>query len=80
MISLQPEPRVASPPTERDYISYSSITSYQACPLRWYFKYIAGLPERTVSSSLVFGSAIHRSVEHHFNELMAGTSHRRSKP
>ena len=72
MISLQPEPRVTSPPTERDYISYSSITSYQSCPLRWYFKYVAGLPERTVSSSLVFGSAIHRSVEHHFNELMAG--------
>ena len=73
MISLQPEPRVTSPPpSERDYISYSSITSYQSCPLRWYFKYVAGLPERTVSSSLVFGSAIHRSVEHHFNELMAG--------
>lgn len=73
MIRLQPGPVSAiSPPTERDYISYSSITSYQACPLRWFFKYVAGLPERTVSSSLVFGSAIHRSVEHHFNELMAG--------
>ena len=73
MIQLQSEPvSGTSPPTERNYISYSSITSYQACPLRWYFKYVAGLPERTVSSSLVFGSAIHRSVEHHFNELMAG--------
>jgi len=72
MIRLQPEPRDASAPTERDYISYSSISAYQSCPLRWYFKYVAGLPERSVSSSLVFGSAIHRSVEHHFNELLAG--------
>ena len=73
MIRLQSGPvSGTSPPTNRDYISYSSITSYQACPLRWYFRYVVGLPERTVSSSLVFGSAIHRAVEHHFNELMAG--------
>lgn len=73
MIRLQSPPVPSTPsPAKRDYISFSSITSYQACPLRWYFKYVAGLPERTVSSSLVFGSAIHRSIEHHFNELMAG--------
>jgi CRISPR/Cas system-associated exonuclease Cas4 (RecB family) len=65
---------VGPPPVKptRDYLSYSAITTYQACPLRYYFRYIAGLPERTVSASLVFGSAIHRSVEYHFNELMVG--------
>ncbi len=65
----------SSPPPAkplRDYLSYSAITTYQGCPLRYYFKYVAGLPEKTVSSSLVFGSAVHRAVEHHFNELMAG--------
>src|SRR5688572_8464395 len=56
----------------RDYLSYSAVTTYQSCPLRYYFRYVAGLPERTVASSLVFGSAVHRAVEHHFNELMAG--------
>lgn len=56
----------------RDYLSYSAITTYQSCPLRYYFRYVAGLPEKTISSSLVFGSAVHRAVEHHFNELMAG--------
>lgn len=56
----------------RDYLSYSSITAYQRCPMAFYFRYIAQLPERTVSSSLVFGSAVHRAAEHHFNELMAG--------
>lgn len=56
----------------RDYLSYSAITTYQGCPLRYYFRYVVGLPEKTVSSGLVFGSAVHRAVEHHFNELMAG--------
>jgi hypothetical protein len=31
-----------------------------------------GLPEPTVSASLVFGRAIHQAVEYHFNELLAG--------
>lgn len=56
----------------RDYLSYSAITTYQGCPLRYFFKYIAGLPERMVSANLVFGSAVHQAVEHHFNELLAG--------
>ena len=77
MIGTKTPPRTtrpASPPPKpaRDYLSYSAITTYQGCPLRYYFKYVAGLPEKTVSSSLVFGSAVHRAVEHHFNELMAG--------
>ncbi|MBA4017012.1 MAG: hypothetical protein C0483_07560 [Pirellula sp.] len=73
MISLQPQPRAASPPpAERDYISYSAISMYQSCPLKYFFRYVAGLPERTVAAALVFGSAIHRSVEHHFTELLAG--------
>jgi CRISPR/Cas system-associated exonuclease Cas4 (RecB family) len=58
--------------TGRNYISYSALSLYQQCPLRYYFRYVVGLPERSVSASLVFGSAIHRAVEHHFNELMAG--------
>lgn len=61
-----------SPKTMRDYLSYSAISLYQSCPLRYFFRYVAGLPERTVSANLVFGSAVHRAVEHHFNELLAG--------
>ncbi|MBL9080582.1 MAG: PD-(D/E)XK nuclease family protein [Planctomycetales bacterium] len=68
------KPPSPAPPAKplRDYLSYSAITTYQNCPLRYYFRYVAGLPEKMVSSSLVFGSAVHRAVEHHFNELMAG--------
>ena len=60
--------------TGRDYTSFSAISTYQSCPLRYKFRYLDGLPEPTVSSSLVFGGAIHRSIELHFNRLMAGAS------
>jgi RecB family exonuclease len=56
----------------RDYISFSEISTYRGCPLRHHFRYVMGLPEPTVSASLVFGRAIHQAVEHHFNELLAG--------
>lgn len=65
-------PPPASPKPIRDYLSHSAISLYQSCPLRYYFRYVAGLPERTVSANLVFGSAVHRAIEHHFNELLAG--------
>ncbi len=57
----------------RDYISFSAIRTYQSCPLRYFFKYVAGLPERSTSASLVFGSALHRALEFHFREIMAGS-------
>lgn len=57
---------------ERDYISYSAITTYQQCPLRYRFRYVDGLPESVVSSSLIFGGAIHSALEFHFNELLIG--------
>ena len=28
--------------TGRDYLSYSAISTYQKCPLRYYFIYVAG--------------------------------------
>jgi hypothetical protein len=56
----------------RDYISYSAISTYQQCPLKFKFRYLDQLPEDAVSAALVFGGAIHSAVEFHFNELMAG--------
>lgn len=56
----------------RDYISWSAISTYQQCPLRFFFRYVERLPEPTVAASLVFGGAIHASVEHHFRELLDG--------
>jgi putative RecB family exonuclease len=67
-----PPPAESKPPQHRDYISFSAIRLYQQCPLRYYFRYVAGLPEETVGASLVFGSAIHRAVERHFRQLLEG--------
>ena len=56
----------------RDYISWSEISTYQQCPLRFFWRYVERLPEPTVAASLVFGGAIHASLEHHFRELLDG--------
>lgn len=72
--TARPPPQVKPKPNERDYISFSAIRQYQQCPLRYFFRYIAGLPEETVSASLVFGSAIHHAVEHHFRRLLEGNA------
>jgi CRISPR/Cas system-associated exonuclease Cas4 (RecB family) len=74
MIGMLPSPRSseATPPKVRDYLSWSAVSSFTNCPLRYFFKYVLGLPERTVSPSLIFGQAIHKAVELHLNELMAG--------
>ncbi len=56
--------------TGRDYISYSALSTYQQCPLKYRFRYVDGLPEEFISANLVFGSAIHAAAELHFNELM----------
>ncbi len=58
--------------TGRDYVSYSSISTYQRCPLKYYFSYIVGLQPAFVSSSLVFGGAIHVAIEVHFRRLFEG--------
>jgi RecB family exonuclease len=71
---LEQPPIRPSPSTGRDYLSFSAIRLYQTCPLKFYYRYCLGLPEDTVSSSLVFGGSIHRSFELHFRELLAGNA------
>lgn len=58
----------------RDYISYSAISTYQRCPLKFYFSYVAGLEPEFKSSALIFGAAIHAAVEEHFMRLLEGRS------
>ena len=72
LLEARPVSVVAEQLTGRDYISFSSIASFQRCPLAWKFKYVDGLPEETVSAALVLGGAVHSAAECHFNELMIG--------
>jgi CRISPR/Cas system-associated exonuclease Cas4 (RecB family) len=64
-----PSPSVVK---KRDYISFSAISTFQACPLRYYFRYVAGLPEEVIAASQVFGSCMHAAVQCHFEQMLAG--------
>jgi PD-(D/E)XK nuclease superfamily len=59
-------------PAARDHISFSSISLYQTCGLRYFFRYVERLPEPTVSASLLVGAGLHAGIEHHFREQLIG--------
>jgi putative RecB family exonuclease len=63
---------VAKKLTGRDYISWSAISTFRTCPLKYKFRYIDGLPEESVSSALVFGTGIHTAVEQHYQAILSG--------
>ena len=42
--------------------SYSRLQLYETCPLRFYYRYILGLPEH-VTAPLALGKAVHQSIE-----------------
>jgi len=46
-----------------DHLSYSSITTYQACPKKFAFKYIEKRAEGFTPSYFAFGGAFHKAVE-----------------
>lgn len=73
MIAVSNQPR-AAPVVQRDYVSYSAISTYQQCPLRYFFRYVEGLEEPFVSASLALGGAVHSAAEFHFNQIMMGNS------
>ncbi len=74
MIATASLPTQERPSPSGEYLSFSRIRTYQGCPLRFFFRYKAGLLEETVSASLVFGSGIHAGIERHFRELLMGNS------
>jgi putative RecB family exonuclease len=70
--STNPANEIAKKLTGRDYVSWSAISTFRNCPLKYKFRYIDGLPEESVSSALVFGSGIHTAVEQHFQATLSG--------
>ncbi len=70
--STNPANEVARALTGRDYISWSSISTFRSCPLKYFFRYVAGLPEESVSSALVFGTGIHAAIEDFYRAELAG--------
>jgi putative RecB family exonuclease len=70
--STNPANEVAKKITGRDYISWSAISTFRTCPLKYKFRYIDGLPEESVSSALIFGTGIHTAVEQHYQAMLSG--------
>ena len=70
--STNPANEVAKKLTGRDYVSWSALSTFRTCPLKYKFRYIDGLPEESVSSALVFGTGIHTAVEQHFQAALSG--------
>jgi putative RecB family exonuclease len=70
--STNPSNEVAKSLTGRDYVSWSAISTFRTCPLKYKFRYIDGLPEESVSAALVFGTGIHSAVEQHFQAILSG--------
>jgi putative RecB family exonuclease len=70
--STNPANEIAKKLTGRDYISWSAISTFRTCPLKYRFRYIDGLPEESVSSALVFGSGIHTAIEQHYQAILSG--------
>jgi hypothetical protein len=65
---------IAKQLTGRGYLSHSAISTYQRCPLKYFFAYVIGAQPEFKSSSLIFGGAIHAAIEHHFRCLLEGDS------
>ena len=57
--------------TGRPYLSWSAVSTYLRCPLKYQFHYLDQFPGEFVSSNLIFGSAIHAALEAYFNEHLA---------
>ena len=70
--STNPANEVAKRITGRDYVSWSALSTFRTCPLKYKFRYVDGLPEESVSSALVFGTGIHSAVEQHFQAALSG--------
>ena len=45
------------------YESYSSLTTYEACPRRYAFRYVQRLPGEVRPGQFAFGNAIHKAFE-----------------
>ena len=70
--STNPANEIAKKITGRDYVSWSAISTFRTCPLKYKFRYVDGLPEESVSSALIFGTGIHSAVEQHFQAILSG--------
>jgi len=54
---------------EQLHISHSQIFCYLACSLKYQFQYVEQRPKERISLALLFGKAIHTSIERYYRSL-----------
>ncbi len=58
----------------RPHWSYSAISQYLSCPLRYYFQRVLRLPQPTVGSSLVLGISFHAALAEYHRSVQGDES------
>jgi putative RecB family exonuclease len=57
---------------DHDHLSYSQISTYLTCPLRYKLQYVDRIPPAFTAASLAFGSAIHEAVAAFYQTRLEG--------
>jgi putative RecB family exonuclease len=73
MIGLANQDRAKGKPdgiAGRDYISWSQLSTFRQCPLKYRFRYLDKLEPEFVASSLLVGSSIHSAIEFHHRKQL----------
>lgn len=52
--------------------SYSALSTYQRCSLRYFFQYVLALPQRSIPSALALGAATHEGLAVYHRALLEG--------
>jgi len=58
--------------TGRPYLSWSQLTSYRSCPRKWFFSHVENAKPEFIASSLIFGGAIHKAIQRHYDARIIG--------
>ncbi len=62
---------IAKSITGRDYLSFSQVTTYQNCKLKWFFTYVESAKPESIAAPLLLGSSIHAALQHHLERQLA---------
>ncbi len=67
-----PSAPISEPRTGRDYISWSQLSTFRQCPLKFQFRYLDEREPEFTASALVLGSSIHHAIETHHRHQLEG--------
>ena len=57
--------------TGRPYVSYSEISAYQSCPLKWHLRYVDMAESESLSAAMLLGTCVHAAIQQHLEAFMA---------